>query len=300
MFERTKKFVDGAVEIAGEVVKGTAEITVGLTAGLIATPIEFVVGENAVSDGARKAGEVLVKVTDAAVDHVAAPLAKGMIKMPLRKTEQGIEIVKGGAQVVFTDQKEEGIERIVTAGAAMLAAAVLAEEIGVVAGAVGDALAGAAGGHVGDAAGTLLAGATATHTADAVADAAHGHVSSVIDGVAGAHADHAANAATEAATVHFGGAVGESHTSAVAGALRFSGETYAQALDGRGEEFVSDWAQKVIADLGSRAPHDVITHFQAIGNGDLGHFDQAVRLASGHIDMQHHLANIRFGSGEPA
>lgn len=111
MFGQVRKFVDFAVDKAAVVAKVSVEVATGLSAAAIAEPLRHFKGENPVSD---KMWQLQRKVSDRLCDLVddARPITKAIVKTPVRQAERLCEVGQGVAQVMFTEQKKEGYEKI--------------------------------------------------------------------------------------------------------------------------------------------------------------------------------------------
>jgi hypothetical protein len=77
----------------------------------VAETVRHLKGENPVSD---KMWQLRRKVSDRMCDLVddAKPIAKAVVKTPIRQAERLCEVGQGVAQVMFTEQKKEGYEKI--------------------------------------------------------------------------------------------------------------------------------------------------------------------------------------------
>jgi|GEM_PF-3242532 len=111
MFGQLRSFVDFAVDKAAVVAKVTVEVTTGLSAVAVAETVRHFKGENPVSD---KMWQLRRKVSDRMCSLVddAKPITKAIIKTPIRQAERICEVGQGVAQVMFTDHKKEGYEKI--------------------------------------------------------------------------------------------------------------------------------------------------------------------------------------------
>jgi hypothetical protein len=111
MFGQLRSFVDFAVDKAAVVAKVTVEVTTGLSAVAVAETVRHFKGENPVSD---KMWQLSRKVSDRMCNLVddAKPIAKAVVKTPIRQAERICEVGQGVAQVMFTEQKKEGYEKI--------------------------------------------------------------------------------------------------------------------------------------------------------------------------------------------
>ncbi len=111
MFGQIRKLVDFTVDKAAVVAKVTVEVATGLSAAAIAEPLRHFKGENPVSD---KMWQLQRKVSDRLCDLVddARPITKAIVKTPVRQAERLCEVGQGVAQVMFSEQKKEGYEKI--------------------------------------------------------------------------------------------------------------------------------------------------------------------------------------------
>jgi len=111
MFGQLRKFIDVAVDKAGIVAKVAVEVTTGLSAAAVAEPLRRLKGDNPVSE---KMWQLQRKVADRMCDLVedAKPITKAVVKTPVRQAERLCEVGQGVAQVMFTEQKKEGYEKI--------------------------------------------------------------------------------------------------------------------------------------------------------------------------------------------
>jgi hypothetical protein len=112
MFGQLRSFVDFAVDKAAVVAKVTVEVATGLSAVAVAETVKHIKGgENPVSDRMWQLGR---KVSDRMCGLVddARPIAKAVVKTPIRQAERICEVGQGVAQVMFTEQKKEGYEKI--------------------------------------------------------------------------------------------------------------------------------------------------------------------------------------------
>jgi hypothetical protein len=112
MFRQLRSFVDFAVDKTAVVAKVTVEVAAGLSAVAVAETVKHIKGgENPVSDRMWQLGR---KVSDRMCSLVddARPIAKAVVKTPIRQAERICEVGQGVAQVMFTEQKKEGYEKI--------------------------------------------------------------------------------------------------------------------------------------------------------------------------------------------
>jgi hypothetical protein len=111
MFGQLRSFVDFAVDKAAVVAKVTVEVATGLSAVAVAETVRHFKGENPVSD---KMYQLRRKVSDRMCDLVddAKPIAKAVVKTPIRQAERLCDVGQGVAQVMFSEQKKEGYEKI--------------------------------------------------------------------------------------------------------------------------------------------------------------------------------------------
>ncbi|HEX8532124.1 MAG TPA: hypothetical protein VF646_18945 [Cytophagales bacterium] len=112
MFRQLRSFVDFAVDKTAVVAKVTVEVATGLSAVAVAETVKHIKGgDNPVSDRMWQLGR---KVSDRMCNLVddARPIAKAVVKTPIRQAERLCEVGQGVAQVMFTEQKKEGYEKI--------------------------------------------------------------------------------------------------------------------------------------------------------------------------------------------
>ena len=101
MFRQLRSFVDFAVDKTAVVAKVTVEVATGLSAVAVAETVKHLKGgDNPVSD------RMCNLVDD------ARPIAKAVVKTPIRQAERICEVGHGVAQVMFSEQKKEGYEKI--------------------------------------------------------------------------------------------------------------------------------------------------------------------------------------------
>lgn len=265
IFDSAKEFIDGVVEVAGEVTKVGVELVGTVAAEAIATPAELLLGDNAISDGVRAANEVLGEITEAAVDHVAEPAARILLKAPVHKAEQIVDIAGGIGEAVGGDT-EAGLAR---AGKAALRLGITVATVGI-AGELMDA-------------GTseLLAGGAdaGTDAGLAVLDAGGGHA---VDVVAGAAASHGATLADAAASEF-------SHAAAadVGQGVRFSGEL----VDGIIDRVVNTGAyRQVVQEMSTHLPQDASLALREgiakVGEGAASMARSTLTLAAEHPQLR--------------
>ena len=112
MFRQLRSFVDFAVDKTAVVAKVTVEVATGLSAVAVAETVRHIKGgDNPVSD---RMWQLRRKVSDRMCDLVddARPIAKAVVKTPIRQAERLCEVGQGVAQVMFSEQKKEGYEKI--------------------------------------------------------------------------------------------------------------------------------------------------------------------------------------------
>ncbi len=122
MFGQVRNFIDAAVEKAGGVAKVTVAAATGVATVVVAGSIKQAYGENPVS---RKMWEIQDKVSGRLCGIIddSLPVAKAIAKVPVRKAERIVELGAGVGQVLFTENKKEGYQKIeesLTEMAAML------------------------------------------------------------------------------------------------------------------------------------------------------------------------------------
>jgi hypothetical protein len=111
MFRKLRDLVDLTVDKAGFVAKVGVEVATCLSAAVVAEPLKKAIGENAVSG---KMWQLQRKVSDRMCNLIedVTPVTKAVAKVSIRKAEKICELGQGVGQVLFTEQKKEGYEKI--------------------------------------------------------------------------------------------------------------------------------------------------------------------------------------------